>query len=105
MVSTNFEQFYWKEGTGAEMYLNSQPPGPETGVFFTPIPCTHNSLPLDGRNYYYFIYMDTQDHAIYRVWIHFFLLPYTQGERRKTIWCELESNPGPLASQATTLTT
>ena len=26
-------------------------------------------------------------------------------EERKTIWSELESNPGPLASQATALTT
>ena len=29
-----------------------------------------------------------------------FLLPYTQREE-KNIWYELESNPGPLASQAT----
>ena len=42
-----------------------------------------------------------QDHAIYHVWIHFFLPPYIQGERRKTIWSELESNPGPLSSQST----
>ena len=35
----------------------------------------------------------------------FFLPPYTRGERRKTIWSELESNPGPLTSQATALTT
>ena len=33
-----------------------------------------------------------------------FLPPYTRGEK-KNIWYELESNPGPLASQATTLTT
>ena len=33
-----------------------------------------------------------------------FLPPYTRGEK-KTIWSELKSNPGPLASQATTLTT
>ena len=48
--------------------------------------------------------MDTQDHAIYHVWIHFIptsLYPM----RRKNIWSELESNPGPLASQATALTT
>ena len=51
-----------------------------------------------------FIYMDTQDHAIYHVWIHFIptsLYP----RRRKDIWSEQESNPGPLASQATALTT
>ena len=48
--------------------------------------------------------MDTQDHAIYHVWMHFF--PTTLYPRReKTIWSELESNPGPLASQATALTT
>ena len=45
--------------------------------------------------------MDTQDDAIYRVWIHLFFLP----EKRKTIWSELQSNPGPLPSQATALTT
>ena len=33
-----------------------------------------------------------------------FLPPYTQG-LKKNIWSELESNPGPLASQATALTT
>ena len=33
-----------------------------------------------------------------------FLPPYTQGEK-KSIWSELESKPGPLASQATALTT
>ena len=32
-----------------------------------------------------------------------FLPPYTRGE--KNIWSELQLNPGPLASQATTLTT
>ena len=48
--------------------------------------------------------MDTQDHAIYHVWIHF--IPTTLYPRReKTFWSELESNPGPLASQATTLAT
>ena len=49
-------------------------------------------------------YMDTQDHAIYHVWIHF--IPTSLYPRReKAIWSELELNPGPLASQATTLTT
>ena len=75
--------------------------------FFTPIPCTYTSSLLDGmaRNcYYYFIYMDSQDHAIYHVWIHF--IPTALYPRReKIIWSELESNPGPLASQATALTT
>ena len=50
------------------------------------------------------IYMDTQDHATYRVWIHF--IPTSLYPRReKTIWSELELKPGPLASQATALTT
>ena len=51
-----------------------------------------------------FIYMDLQDHAIYCVWIHLFFLPPMLEERRKTIWSVLESNLGPLASQATGLT-
>ena len=76
-------------------------------IFFTPIPCTYSSSLLDGmaRNcYYYFIYMDSQDHAIDHVWIHF--IPTSLYPRReKIIWSELESNPGPLASQATLLTT
>ena len=75
--------------------------------FFTPIPCTYTSLPLNGmaRNYYYFL----------STWICkmiqfvasgsiFFLPPYTWGEK-KNIWSELELTPGPNASQATALTT
>ena len=78
-----------------------------TSYFFTLIPCTYASLPLDGtaRSYYYFL----------STWIRkstqfvmsrsiLFLPPYTRGEK-KHIWYELESNPGPLASQATVLTT
>ena len=45
--------------------------------------------------------MDTQDYAMYHVWIHF----PTLEERIKTIWSELESNSGPFASQPTDLTT
>ena len=45
--------------------------------------------------------MDTQDHAIYRVWIHLF--SYLLGE--KPFGLELEANPGPLAPQATAPTT
>ena len=74
--------------------------------FFTPIPCTYTSLPLDGmaKNYYCFFYMDTQDHVIYHAWIHF--IPTSLYPRReRTIWYELGSNPGPHASQATALTT
>ena len=32
----------------------------------------------------FFIYMDTQDHAIFHVWIHFFVPLYIVGERRET---------------------
>ena len=52
-----------------------------------------------------FIDMDMQDHANYHVWIHLFFLPAMPEERRKTIGSVLELNPGPLASQATALTT
>ena len=45
--------------------------------------------------------MDTQEQAICQV---LFLPPYTWGEK-KNVWSELESNPGSLASQATSLTT
>ena len=47
--------------------------------------------------------MDTQDHAIYHVWIH--LLPTSNAPGEKPFGHELESNPGSLASQATALTT
>ena len=52
-----------------------------------------------------FMNMDTQDHTIYRVWIHLFFQPPMPEERRKTIWYELVLNPDPLVSQATALTT
>ena len=71
--------------------------------FFTPIPHSYTSLPLDGvaRNVFLlFIDMDTQNYAIYSVWIHYF--PFLLFPRReKTIWPELESNQGPVDSQAT----
>ena len=47
-----------------------------------------------------FIFMDTQDHTIYCVWIHFIPTTYTRGEK-KNIWSELESNARPLASHVT----
>ena len=60
--------------------------------------------PLDGMARNFFFYMYTQEHAIHHVWIH--LIPTSLYPRReKTIWSELELNPGPLASQATALTT
>ena len=53
----------------------------------------------------FFIYLESQGHAICCVWVHLFFLPLTPKERRKTIWSELESNQSPPASQATALTT
>ena len=72
--------------------------------FFTPIICTYTSLLLDGmaKNYVIF-YMDTQDHAINHVWIHFILTSLCP-RREKITWSEMESNPG-LASHSATLTT
>ena len=52
----------------------------------------------------FFIYMDTQDHAILLCldpFYYYLLIP----EERKNIWSELELNPGPLATQASALTT
>ena len=84
--------------------LNQLSLGLPTSFFFTPIPRTFTSSPLDGMAKNQFFYMDTQDHAIYHVWIHF--IPTSLYPRReKTIWSELQSNPGPLDSQATALTT
>ena len=74
----------------------------ETLYFFTPIPCSYTSSPLDGITF--FIYMDTQDHAILSSLDPCFQ-PLMHLERWKTIWSELELNPGTLASQATALTT
>ena len=50
-----------------------------------------------------FFYLDMQDHANYHVWIHLFPTSYAQGE--KPFGLELESNPGPLPTQATAQTT
>ena len=70
-------------------------------VFFT-----YTSLLLDGmaRNYYF---LTTWIRKITQFVVSgsiLFLPPYTRGEK-KNIWSELELNPGPLASQATALTT
>ena len=46
--------------------------------------------------------MDMQDHAIYHVWIHLF--PTSHARREKPFGLELESNPGPIASQTIALT-
>ena len=47
--------------------------------------------------------MDMQDHAIDHVRIHLFPASYARGEKPSGL--ELELNPGPLALQATPLTT
>ena len=52
-----------------------------------------------GINYFY---MDTQYHAIYHVWIQLFPTSYARGEK---LGLELESNPDPLDSQGSALTT
>ena len=52
---------------------------------------------------FFFSYMNTQDHAILSCLDPFF--PTSLYPSRKAIWSELESNPGPLDSQAAALTT
>ena len=47
--------------------------------------------------------MVMQDRAIDHVWVHLFPTSYARGE--KPFGLKLESNPRPLASQATALTT
>ena len=49
----------------------------------TPILRSYTSLPLDVVAKNFFIYMDTSDHTIFRVWIHLFILP-PMPERRKS---------------------
>ena len=51
-----------------------------------------------------FIYLYLPDHEMYCVWIPLIPTPLYP-RREKIIWSELESNPGPLASQSTSLTT
>ena len=50
-------------------------------LFFTPIPCTYTSSPLDGMARNFLIHMDTQDHVIRHVWIHF--IPTSLYPRRR----------------------
>ena len=88
----------------AELGFSSFSEYPTRLYFFTPIPCTYTNSPLDGmaRNYYYY-FLYTWMHKTTQFvmsWSILFLPPYTQ----EAIRSELESNPGPLASQATALT-
>ena len=73
--------------------------------FFTPIPCTYTSSPLDGvaRNYLLSTWISKFMQFIISGSIFSYLL--IPEEKIKTIWSELESNPGPFASQATSLIT
>ena len=66
---------------------------------------THTSLPLDGvaRNYLFYLHGYARSCHLWSL-DPFFPTSYALGEK-KTIWSELESNPGPLAPQATALTT
>ena len=70
-------------------------------VFFAPIGCTYTSSPLDGmaRNYYFLSSWICKSTHFVGSGSILFLPPYTRGEK-KNIRPELESNPGPLASQA-----
>ena len=71
--------------------------------FFTPTPCT--SLPLDGMAKNFFLHGYAKCMQFITSASILFLPPYTRGEKKKTFWSGLESNPDPLASQATTLAT
>ena len=74
--------------------------------FSTQIPCTYTSSPLNGmgRNYYFLsTWLRKSTQFVVSVSITF-IPPYTRVEK-KNIWSELELNPGPLAPQATALTT
>ena len=64
---------------------------------------THSLLNGVARNYYcYFIHGYARS-CNYHAWVHLFLT--SSARREKPFGLELESNPGPLASQATALTT
>ena len=68
-------------------------------VFFSPIPCTYSSSPLDGmaRNCNYYFYLHGYARSRYLSCLDPFYSYLLIPEERKTIWSELELNPGPLA--------
>ena len=73
--------------------------------FFSPIPCTYASLPLDGmaRNDFFYLHLYAR---ITQFIVSGSIFSYRLiSEEEKNIWSELELNPGPLASQVTALTT
>ena len=71
--------------------------------FFTSIACTCTSLQQIGmaRNFLSTWICKIKQFLFLDPFYSYLLTP----EERKTIWSELESNPGPFASQATALTT
>ena len=71
-------------------------------LYFHTLPL-HRSLPLDARNYLLSTWICKIMQFIMSGSIFSYL--FLPEERRKTIWSELELNPGPLASRATARTT
>ena len=72
-------------------------------VFF--YPCTYTSLPLNGmaRNVFFYLhgYARSRNLLCLDPFYSYLLIP----EKRKTIWSELELNPGPFASPEAAQTT
>ena len=72
--------------------------------FFASIPLTYTSSPRLMAQLGIIFYLHGYASSCNLLCLDpFFLPPYTRWERRKTIWSELEWNPGPLALQATAL--
>ena len=81
------------------------PPSKPQLFFLLPIPCTYTSLTLDVIARNFFIYMETKEHTICHVWIHFIPASlYPRREEKHLFRARIEP---PLAShsQATALTT
>ena len=76
-------------------------------IIFTPIPCTCTSLRLYGvaMNYDFYFYLHGYAGSCNLSCLDPFFSCLLTSEEKKNIWFELELNPGPLASQATALTT
>ena len=73
-------------------------------ILYLPYLCTCTSLQLDDMARIFFSTLTHKCTQFVMSGSILFLPPYTRGEK-KNIWPELELNPGPLASQATALTT
>ena len=72
-------------------------------TFFTPIPCSYTSSLLDGVARNFFLHGYARSRNLSHLDPFIFPTSYARGEKRLGI--ELESNPDPLALQATALTT